>query len=284
MSEITFYSATMHMTWKIGGFSMVASINSTNLLNLYSFNSANKTYSQIGAKVEDNSEVLMNDFFKLCVDNDVDTIAEYNKQEAAYCNANQIERSAFNFNDYLKSRGCKSPDELKILDSINVATKKDLINYVTNTISNNLTELDYSSNPLSSDEMNLLLSKTDLQDLADFYSATNEANSDKYSETESKLKNGVAFENLIDKFSKIDNLDDNLKTKLKDISQRLEKNIKNLEEVLQKEAEEAMNKTETINNSETDTDKNAVSDSNDSTYDKNIQKYNAALIANYQSM
>ena len=146
----------MHMTWKIGGFSMVASINSTNLLNLYSFNSASKTYNQIGSKVQDDSEVPINDFFKFCIDNDVDTVSEYNKKEAEYCNNNKIDPDTFNFNDYLKSRGCKNTNELKILDSTHFSTKNDLIKYVKNTTLDNITKLNYSTNPLSSDEMDLL--------------------------------------------------------------------------------------------------------------------------------
>lgn len=272
----------MHMTWKIRGFSMVASINSTNLLNLYHFSSTSKTYDQIGANVQDDSDVFINDFFQFCIDNDVDTVAEYNKTEAAYCNDNKIDPDTFNFNDYLKSRGCKNTNELKILDSINVSTKKDLINYVKNMTSDDFTKLNYSTNPLSSDEMNLLLSKTDLRDLADFYNSTNEANSGKYSETESKLKNMSAFQSLMDTFSKIDNLDDDLKTKLSEISKKLDKHMKKLEEELQKEIEESKNKTETINNQETNIDKNDVSSPNDSAYNKNIQSYNATLIANYQ--
>lgn len=271
---------------------MVANINSanlTNLYNLYAFNvNSNKTPNQIGAKIE--KEVPINDFFQQCINDGIDTLEEYNTEEEIYCRANGINRSEFNFNDYMTSRGCQNSEELRILDSIKVATKKDLINYVKSMIADNFQSMDYgNTSPLNSDELDTLFSKTDLKDLADFYSATNKANSSKYSDTEIELKKLSAFEDLITKFSEIDDLDENLKNKLSDISTKIDKNIKVLEEKLKKEKEEeAKEKAKIFNNYETEIDKNSDDtnsntnlDSNDETSISNTQKYNATLISNY---
>lgn len=267
---------------------MVANINSINLYNLYAFNvNSNKTANQIGAKIE--KEVPINDFFQQCINDGIDTLEEYNTEEQAYCCANGVDRSEFNFNDYMASRGCQNPQELQILDSINVATKKDLINYVKSIMADNFQSMGYGNiSPLNSNELDTLFSKTDLKDLADFYSATNKANSNRCSDTEVELKKLSVFENLITKFSEIDDLDKNLKDKLSAISKKLDKNIKILEEKLEKEKEEAKEKAKIFNNYETeinknsdDTNPNTNLDSNDETSISNIQKYNATLISNY---
>jgi len=237
-------------------------------------------------------------FFEYCTRKDIINYHDFVAGQKDYGDSTSAIPGS-RFDEYIKSRGCKSLKELQCLSITGLKNLKELQTKVCGLLSTKLNSLHIN---LSNEEIKYLVSKTNLEYLANYYTKTTSA--PKYSGTKRETKEMSALINLFENFLQIKNLGTKLRYKIKEILKPLNAYLNTLNaqlraEELEKtertkakiEAEETKKETDAEDNTEENistenTYVNSTYEMEDSTKnnEENLtsEKYNALLIANYQ--
>ena len=244
---------------------MVASVSSTTATaSLYNIGNVTNKNTAVESKNNNQDDAVefhipdidsIDDFYKCCSSlKDVNSLESYTSNRICSTYDDKLKNVDYKaeFQGYLQSRGCENTDELKALNTTNLKTKKELIDYSVvdfDQITTSLYDKGFTSgkDDISRADLTSLMSNANLQDVADFYNAPG-----------ATLKEYTSkFQKLIDKLSTQDNIDDDLKAKLTSRSQEITNSFDAITELSDKMEKE-----------------NEAS--------KNVQKYNSNLIASYQ--
>ncbi len=181
----------------------------------------------------------------------IGTLNEYVEARQHTANSQGLKSSDYEteYQEYMKSRGCDSLEELQALNSVPCQTKDMLLNTAEFSIKGISGSLEYSSGiSISDEQVSSIVSNASLKNLATYLST----NSTSVSESASKLQT------LISNTCKQNDIDDDLKSSLSSLL----KNISDASDSINKWSEQVKAENE----------KNAPS----------MAKYNSNLIASYQ--
>jgi hypothetical protein len=170
-------------------------------------------------------------FYQYCIGNKVSNLDDFNHFKANYQKATGQDCSNLKFSDYMSSRGCSGPDELKDLNKTGFNTKQELIDWAMKTFKDSF---DKFGTKVNTAELDTLISQTDVKDLANFYNSYTEAQS-KSSETEKAIGTLLALGDFVGKLSQKEGLSTEMQKQLKGLSSAISSYVKLLQSELEKE-------------------------------------------------
>lgn len=242
--------------------------------------------------LQDDSKTPTKDFYQYCMQNKVSNLEEFNLLKNSYSKSRGVDISESKFSDYMRGRGCSGPEELESLNKTGFNTKEELQDAVSHMVAEHLAKFGYKVN---TNEIDALVSQTDIKDLASFYNDMSIA--EKTEGTKGKVECVRALGTIINKFSQISGISPELKSKMETISKNLDIYLKVLEDKLKKEEKTYPKKQKEVEENKVENNaleqvqsvalensqNTSTTDLNSQANDENTQKYNANLIANYLS-
>lgn len=183
----------------------------------------------VSAKLE--AQEKQKTFLDYCVSQKIANQSDYNQAKKKFFDDTS---DPPDFYGYIRSRGCSSVDELQVLSQTGVTTLDELKSDVKSMIQVGLSDIAGNSS-LTSDELDSIISKAKINDLAKYYCSVQNIKGEGIS---SNIDKTLALRTLFNKFTLIPNLSDLLRDKLKLIDKKTDDYLNDLYNKLFKKIEE----------------------------------------------